>query len=194
MPSRSTDSCRKWSRCCRHFFCTSCSLFTKHLDLLTAVVAKGATQVNPTTVIINNKPFHLDDSMVTPDQLRALVNLPGDYEVWKSVGSPDSASSRREPSAQPQPFLIRLPRRSRICVRTGTPSRSRRSLIGSCSSSAHGLCRADTTNHVPGCFCGFRVPIGSESQTCFGRTAMSDSRAGPCLGRPAQNRSWARSG
>ena len=45
--------------------------------------------MNPTTVIINNKPFHLDDSMVTPDQLRALVNLPGDYEVWKIVGSPD---------------------------------------------------------------------------------------------------------
>jgi hypothetical protein len=44
---------------------------------------------NQITILVNNKPFHLDDNKVTPEQLRALVDLPADYEAWKIVGSPD---------------------------------------------------------------------------------------------------------
>lgn len=44
---------------------------------------------NRLTVIVNNKPFHLEGETVTPQQLRELVDLPSDYEVWKIVGSPD---------------------------------------------------------------------------------------------------------
>jgi E2/UBC family protein E len=44
---------------------------------------------NPTTVIVNNRPFHLENDEVSPEQLRGLVDLPSDYEVWKIVGSPD---------------------------------------------------------------------------------------------------------
>ena len=38
---------------------------------------------NQITILVNNKPFHLDDNKVAPEQLRALVDLPADYEVWK---------------------------------------------------------------------------------------------------------------
>lgn len=41
------------------------------------------------TIVVNQKSFHLQSDEVTPEQLRALVQLPADYEVWKVVGAPD---------------------------------------------------------------------------------------------------------
>jgi hypothetical protein len=41
------------------------------------------------TILINQRPFHLDHSTVTPQEMRELVGLSGDYEVWKIVKSPD---------------------------------------------------------------------------------------------------------
>lgn len=41
------------------------------------------------TILVNQRPHHLDSPEVSPQQLRDLVGLPQDYEVWHIVGSPD---------------------------------------------------------------------------------------------------------
>src|SRR6267378_240329 len=45
-----------------------------------------STQV---TILVNQKPHHLDSPDITPEKLRELAGLPQDYEVWRVVGSPD---------------------------------------------------------------------------------------------------------
>ena len=42
------------------------------------------------TIHVNNQVFHEDKEQFTPDELRQLVNLPANYEVWKIVKSPDA--------------------------------------------------------------------------------------------------------
>jgi hypothetical protein len=41
------------------------------------------------TVLINGRPYHFDKDQLTPDDFRQAVGAPGDYEIWKIVGSPD---------------------------------------------------------------------------------------------------------
>jgi len=41
------------------------------------------------TIIINQKPYHLEDASLTPDEFRRLVQAPADYEVWRIVHNPD---------------------------------------------------------------------------------------------------------
>lgn len=41
------------------------------------------------TVIINQKPYHFDQTILTPDEIRATAGVPADYEVWLIVKSPD---------------------------------------------------------------------------------------------------------
>jgi hypothetical protein len=41
------------------------------------------------TIHINHQVFHLDHAEVAPDEFRSLVTAPSDYEVWKTVKSPD---------------------------------------------------------------------------------------------------------
>jgi hypothetical protein len=43
----------------------------------------------PVTILVNQKPHHLDSPDITPEKLRELAGLPQDYEVWRVVGSPD---------------------------------------------------------------------------------------------------------
>ncbi len=41
------------------------------------------------TIIINQQPFHFARSTLTPDDFRAAVHAPADYEVWKVIHNPD---------------------------------------------------------------------------------------------------------
>ena len=41
------------------------------------------------TLLINQQPFHLEQSTLTPQEFRDLVKAPADYEVWLIVKSPD---------------------------------------------------------------------------------------------------------
>ena len=41
------------------------------------------------TIVINQRPFHLDQTSLTPDDFRSKVGAPGDYEVWQIVHDPD---------------------------------------------------------------------------------------------------------
>lgn len=41
------------------------------------------------TIIVNQKPFHVDQSTLTPQDFRNLVQAPSDYEVWRIVKNPD---------------------------------------------------------------------------------------------------------
>lgn len=41
------------------------------------------------TIIINQRPFHFDKTTLSPDEFRATVSAPGDYEVWRIVKDPD---------------------------------------------------------------------------------------------------------
>jgi uncharacterized protein (DUF3820 family) len=43
----------------------------------------------PITIIVNQRPFHLDHETVSPEEFRKLVGLPEAYEVWKIVKDPD---------------------------------------------------------------------------------------------------------
>jgi len=41
------------------------------------------------TILINQKPYHVDQATLSPLDFRNLVHAPGDYEVWRIVKSPD---------------------------------------------------------------------------------------------------------
>jgi hypothetical protein len=41
------------------------------------------------TIIINQRPYHFDRSVLSPEDIRAAVGAPPDYEVWKIVKDPD---------------------------------------------------------------------------------------------------------
>lgn len=41
------------------------------------------------TILINQKPFHLENSLITAAEMREKVHAPDDYEVWQVVKSPD---------------------------------------------------------------------------------------------------------
>ncbi len=41
------------------------------------------------TILINQKPYHINKHLISPDEIRTLSERPSDYEVWKVVGSPD---------------------------------------------------------------------------------------------------------
>jgi hypothetical protein len=41
------------------------------------------------TIIVNQRPFHLETNMLSPQDFRNLVNAPADYEVWLIVKDPD---------------------------------------------------------------------------------------------------------
>jgi Prokaryotic E2 family E len=41
------------------------------------------------TILVNQKPYHLDKSILSPQEFRDLVGAPGDYEVWLIVKEPD---------------------------------------------------------------------------------------------------------
>ena len=41
------------------------------------------------TILVNQRPFHLDEATLTPERIRALAGAPAGYEVWKVVKSPD---------------------------------------------------------------------------------------------------------
>jgi hypothetical protein len=41
------------------------------------------------TIIVNQRPHHIETSHVDASLLRKLVDLPPNYEAWKIVGSPD---------------------------------------------------------------------------------------------------------
>ena len=41
------------------------------------------------TILINQRPFHLDTNTLGPDGFRRLVQAPNEYEVWRIEGQPD---------------------------------------------------------------------------------------------------------
>jgi len=41
------------------------------------------------TILINQKPFHVDHDTLSPHDFRNLVQAPADYEVWRIIKSPD---------------------------------------------------------------------------------------------------------
>ena len=41
------------------------------------------------TIVINQSPFHFDQTTLSPDEFRAAVSTPADYEVWRIVKDPD---------------------------------------------------------------------------------------------------------
>lgn len=41
------------------------------------------------TIHINQRPYHFEESILTPDQFRAAVQAPSDHEVWLVVHQPD---------------------------------------------------------------------------------------------------------
>ena len=41
------------------------------------------------TIIVNQRPFHLDATSLSATDIRSLVEAPDDYEVWKTVNNPD---------------------------------------------------------------------------------------------------------
>ncbi|MDD5463361.1 MAG: hypothetical protein PHG00_17375 [Methylococcales bacterium] len=46
----------------------------------------GNTKV---TILINQRPYHIDKSNISADEIRGLVSAAPDYEVWKIIKSPD---------------------------------------------------------------------------------------------------------
>lgn len=42
------------------------------------------------TILINQKPFHVNTSNLSGVEIRGLVELPDDYEVWKVIKEPDA--------------------------------------------------------------------------------------------------------
>lgn len=47
------------------------------------------TPENKITILVNNKPLHLEEAVVGPERLRSFADAPDDHEVWKVVNSPD---------------------------------------------------------------------------------------------------------
>jgi hypothetical protein len=41
------------------------------------------------TIIVNQKPYHVDQTTLKPQDFRNLVQAPSDYEVWRIVKNPD---------------------------------------------------------------------------------------------------------
>ena len=41
------------------------------------------------TILINQRPYHFEVSVLGPDDFRQAVQAPSDYEVWRIVGAPD---------------------------------------------------------------------------------------------------------
>ena len=41
------------------------------------------------TIHINQRPYHFEVSTLSPDDFRAAIQAPSDYEVWLVVHSPD---------------------------------------------------------------------------------------------------------
>lgn len=41
------------------------------------------------TIIINQRPYHFEQSTLSPDDFRNAVSASSDYEVWKIVKDPD---------------------------------------------------------------------------------------------------------
>jgi len=42
-----------------------------------------------TTIHINQKPYHFEETTLSPDEFRRTVQAPADYEVWLIVHAPD---------------------------------------------------------------------------------------------------------
>ena len=42
------------------------------------------------TILINQRPFHFEQAMLTPEEFRNAVQSPADYEVWLVVKNPDA--------------------------------------------------------------------------------------------------------
>lgn len=42
-----------------------------------------------TTVLINQKPYHFEQTTLSPQDFKDAVGLPADHEVWLVVKSPD---------------------------------------------------------------------------------------------------------
>lgn len=41
------------------------------------------------TILVNQKPYHVDKTVLTADEIRTLVGAAPDYEVWKTIKDPD---------------------------------------------------------------------------------------------------------
>lgn len=41
------------------------------------------------TILVNQRPFHLNTITTSADEIRGLIQAPNDYEVWKIVRDPD---------------------------------------------------------------------------------------------------------
>jgi len=41
------------------------------------------------TILINQRPFHFQQDILTPEDFRNAIGAPSDYEVWLIVHSPD---------------------------------------------------------------------------------------------------------
>ena len=41
------------------------------------------------TILINQKPHHFDEALISPQDFRNAVDAPADYEVWLINKSPD---------------------------------------------------------------------------------------------------------
>jgi hypothetical protein len=41
------------------------------------------------TILINQKPYHVEQTTLGPQDFRDLAHAPADYEVWRIVKSPD---------------------------------------------------------------------------------------------------------
>jgi len=41
------------------------------------------------TIIVNQHPYHLEQSTLSPQEFRDLVKAPADYEIWLIVKDPD---------------------------------------------------------------------------------------------------------
>lgn len=51
--------------------------------------SQGNSNNGKTTILINQKPHHIDSDTSDDDKIRALAGAPDEYEVWQVVGSPD---------------------------------------------------------------------------------------------------------
>jgi hypothetical protein len=41
------------------------------------------------TIRVNQQTFHVETATLSPDDFRALVDAPSDYEVWQVIRNPD---------------------------------------------------------------------------------------------------------
>ncbi len=56
---------------------------------LTEGPQRNCTMQERITILVNQRPFHVDKPQLTVEEIRALVSAPSDYEVWKVIKSPD---------------------------------------------------------------------------------------------------------